>query len=314
MLFPQPSSEMDCNIMVCLDVYRLEAEDLVAKADKARQEHRSAIAAGEEWNRYISCNPLPIPTNDSSVRDFIAAEAATVPESVEEALDRMQAVLTIVQEIDAIRIWQAQLGSDHSTLLQRKEQLLKLVSQISDMSTAWWLHRCDNWMDEDGGIRFEHMLGTCQWGIWLNMHKNPRTKMIEFPTLNFNFEIQKQVALAPVAVRVQILPTIDEFNDVCTNELMAAGPVISVDLLALPPASKPTVRQWVIRCHGPLTHAISKIPYPIPPAGADANTWTTEEDIAPLTVTANVTPKLVQLGQQELQVCAHWSLVSEHIP
>ena len=284
------------------------------KTDQARQKHLNGISAVEEWNRYISCNPLPIPTNDSSLREFLAAEAATVPESVEEAVDRMLAVLSIIQEINAISIWQAQLGNDHSTLLQRKEQLLNLVSQISDMSTARFLHRCDYCADEDGGIRFEHMLGGCQWGIWLNVNKNPRTKMVEFPILNFNFEIQKQVALAPVAVRVQILPTIDEFNDVCTNELMAAGPVISVDLLALPPASKPTVRQWVIRCHGPLTHAISKIPYPIPPAGADANTWTTEEDIAPLTVTANVTPKLVQLGQQELQVCAHWSLVSEHIP
>lgn len=217
-------------------------------------------------------------------------------------MDRMQAVLSIVQEINGISIWLAQLGKDHSTLLQRKEQLLKLVSQISDMATAFFLHRCDYFADEDGGIRFEHMLGACQWGIWLNVNKNPRTKMIEFPNLNLNFEVQKQIALAPVAVRVQILPTIDEFNDVCTNELMAVGPVISVDMLVLPPTSKPTVRQWVIRFHGPLTNAISKIPYPIPPAGADPNTWTTDEDIAPLTVTADVTPKLVQLGQQELQV------------
>lgn len=275
---------------------------MVQAVHEARDDHMNAISAGEEWNRYISCNPLPKPTDESSVGEFLAAEAATVPESVEEAVDRMEAVLSIVKEIDSIIIWQAQLGKDHSKLLERKDQLLKLVSRISDMATAWFLHRCDYFTDDDGGIRFEHKLGDCQWGIWLNVTKNPRTKLVEYPHLNLIFEIQKQVALAPVAIRAQILPTIDEFNDVCTNELMAAGPVISMDLLSLPPACKTTVRQWVIRFHGPLTNTISKIPYPIPPAGADPNTWSSEEDIAPLTITADVTPKLAYLGQQQLQV------------
>jgi cancer susceptibility candidate protein 1 len=289
-------------VQTLIDSRRRKAEHLILAQQGARQDHLSVISAGEQWNRYISCNPLPIPTNDSSLREFLASEAARVPESVEEAVVRMQGALSIIQELNAISIWLEQLGKDHSTLLQRKEQLFKLVSQISDMATAFFLHRCDYFADEDGGIRFEHKMGPCTWGIWLNVHKNPRTKMVEFPRLNINFEIQKQVALAPVAIRVQILPTVEEFNDVCMNELMAVGPVISLDLLALPPTSKPTVRQWVIRLHGPLTNAISKIPYPIPPAGADPYTWTSDEDIAPLTVTVDVKPKLVQLVQQDLQV------------
>ena len=38
----------------------------------------------------------------------------------------------------------------------------------------------------------------------------------------------------------------DEFFATCTNELMAVGGVIYVDLLALPPPSK-VIRNWVLR-------------------------------------------------------------------
>jgi cancer susceptibility candidate protein 1 len=281
---------------------RLEAEDLVADIIEARHSHLQFEGEIEEWDRYISCNPLPKPMDESSLSDYLVAEALAVPESVEEALARMQAAITVIREIDSVNVWLTQLGKDKVALLKHKRGLMKLVSHISDMATAWFLHRCDNYADEEGGIRFEHILNDCHWGIWLNVNKNPRTKMVEFPILHLNVEIQKQVALAPVAIRVQLLPIVDEYNDVCTNELMAIGPVMAVDLLTLPPSSKPTVRQWVIRFHGPLTHSISKIPYPIPPAGADPNTWTSDEDIAPLTVTADVEPKMMQFGDQEPQV------------
>jgi len=42
------------------------------------------------------------------------------------------------------------------------------------------------------------------------------------------------------------LPTQDEFFAACTNDLMAVGGVLYVDLLALPPPSKP-VNAWVLR-------------------------------------------------------------------
>lgn len=280
----------------------MEVEDLFREKSDAQEANLDSEAETKEWDRYISCNPLPKPTDESSISDYLAAEAATVPQSVEEAVSRMQAAMTVIREIESVNIWMTQLGRDKTSLLKQKRQLLKLVSHISDMATAWFLHRCDYFADEDGGIKFEHILTDCQWGIWLNVNKNPRTKMVEFPVLNFTLEIQKQVALAPVAIRVQLLPIIDEFNDVCTNELMAVGPIMTVDQLTLPPSSKPTVRQWIIRFHGPLTQSISKIPYPIPPTGADPNTWTSDEDVAPLTVTADVAPKLVQLGEQEPQV------------
>ena len=49
---------------------------------------------------------------------------------------------------------------------------------------------------------------------------------------------------------------------------MAVGGVFTVDLLALPPQPK-KVSGWTLRQVTPLASCLSKLPYPIPPAGGD---------------------------------------------
>lgn len=236
------------------------------------------------------------------MNDFVAAEAASVPSSVNEALSRMQAALTIIHEIDKSSIMLIQSGSDVETLSKYKVKLYSMISSISDMMTAWFLHHCDYFADEEGGVRHEETVEACKWGLWLNINKNPRLKLLEFPVLGCSLEIVKQLALAPIAIRAQRLPTCEEHNSVCTNELIAVGPVMTFELLTLPPPSKATLNQWVMRMHSPLTNSINKIPYPVPPAGADPNTWTADEDVPPLTITVSGVPAIVQLSDDPLQV------------
>jgi hypothetical protein len=44
----------------------------------------------------------------------------------------------------------------------------------------------------------------CSWGMWVNTSKNPRFKLIEMPQLQLSIEIPKSIALANVALRVQV--------------------------------------------------------------------------------------------------------------
>ncbi len=116
-----------------------------------------------------------------------------------------------------------------------------------------------------------------------------------------------QVALANITLRVVVTEK-DEFFSRSRNEYMAVGGVMYVDLLALPPPAK-HVRQWVLRqvrrfggrpsaealpaslsqagtlspCQvTPLATSVQRIPYPIPPAGADPLTYRSEEEPPPL--------------------------------
>lgn len=46
--------------------------------------------------------------------------------------------------------------------------------------------------------------GVLQWGLWVNTQKNPRFKSVEMSGLGIAVEIPKQLALASIALRVQV--------------------------------------------------------------------------------------------------------------
>ena len=61
------------------------------------------------------------------------------------------------------------------------------------------------------------------------------------------------------------------------------------------------VRTWTLRQVTPLAAAVQRVPYPIPPAGADPLTWQSEEDPPPLGFTYPLPPDTLLL-QEPLQV------------
>nr|ACN22074.1 inner dynein arm I1 intermediate chain IC97 [Chlamydomonas reinhardtii]ACN22075.1 inner dynein arm I1 intermediate chain IC97 [Chlamydomonas reinhardtii] len=147
--------------------------------------------------------------------------------------------------------------------------------------------------------------GAFKWGVWVNTAKNPRLKAVEMPQLGVTLEIPKQIALANIALRVQQRsgPGVDEYFSRCANAWMAVGGLLAVDLLAMPPGAK-KVRGWTLRQVTPLALNVQRVPYPIPPAGADPATWASEEEPPPLGVTAPLPPDVVLL-EDPLQV-AWW--------
>lgn len=101
---------------------------------------------------------------------------------------------------------------------------------------------------------------------------------------------------------VQLIKPTEPYFRLCTNEMMAVGTFLHVDLLMQPPACKHTVGQWAMRTHGPLTYRLQKLNYPIPPAGADPATYKSEEEVQPLGFRLPVPAKLVPLAGLPIQV------------
>jgi cancer susceptibility candidate protein 1 len=62
----------------------------------------------------------------------------------------------------------------------------------------------DEYADDKGDVLLTAQQGPLQWGLWVNTHKNPRFKLIDFSGLGMTVEIPKQLALASVALRVQV--------------------------------------------------------------------------------------------------------------
>ncbi|KAG2486777.1 hypothetical protein HYH03_014576 [Edaphochlamys debaryana] len=177
-----------------------------------------------------------------------------------------------------------------------------VIATRLDRLTAVVLHHCDEYANDKNEIQLGTTAGSFKWGVWVNTAKNPRLKVVEMPQLGVTLDIPKQIALANVALRVQHRsgPGSDETFTRCANHWMAVGGVLSVDLLALPPGAK-KVRGWTLRQVTPLASNVQRVPYPIPPAGADPLTWQSEEEPPPLGVTAPLPPEVVLL-QDPLQV------------
>eukprot|EP00198_Chlamydomonas_reinhardtii_P003323 XP_001692659.1 flagellar associated protein [Chlamydomonas reinhardtii] len=152
--------------------------------------------------------------------------------------------------------WAEALESDLRTLYG-------IVNARIDRLTAAVLHHCDEYANDKNEIQLGHA--------------------VEMPQLGVTLEIPKQIALANIALRVQQRsgPGVDEYFSRCANAWMAVGGLLAVDLLAMPPGAK-KVRGWTLRQVTPLALNVQRVPYPIPPAGADPATWASEEEPPPL--------------------------------
>eukprot|EP00798_Chlamydomonas_sp_ICE-L_P022454 gene22454-29569_t len=143
-------------------------------------------------------------------------------------------------------------------------------------------------------------MGAFQWSLWVNTTKNPRTKTVEMVHLNLVVDIPKSIALANIGMRIQHR-TEDEYFTRCTNEFMAVGGVLYAELVSLPPPAR-KVKSWMLRQVTPLAFNTQRIPYPIPPAGADPATYRLEEEPPPLGFTFPFTPNMLLLDSPGVKV------------
>jgi hypothetical protein len=68
------------------------------------------------------------------------------------------------------------------------------------------VQRADEYADPKGDVLLTAQQGLLQWGLWVNTQKNPRFKLVELSGLGMTVEIPKQLALANIALRVQVMP------------------------------------------------------------------------------------------------------------
>jgi cancer susceptibility candidate protein 1 len=266
--------------------------------------NQQAVDNKNSWARYTSCVPHPDPKISSQIQDYIILKTERKVESLADTLQCVEDTLAVIDESTAVAVKAIQRNQldEVKRIEEFRVQLFQLISQQIDAFTIWFLSYSDRFASVEGDIKRELSLGRVSWAVWLNINKNPRLKAIEFPRIGFQLDIHKQLALAPIAVRAVLLNSAEEYFQSCKNQWYAVGPVILVDLLMLPLMARATANEWTFRPQGPLSAKLQRLPYPIPPVGADPSTWQSDDEIPPLGFNTEIEPNLAHLAGESIQV------------
>ena len=277
--------------------HRTEAKNLCAASIHDADERGA-------WERYISCVPRPDPRVASQVADYLTLQRAHSHETVEDTLRDVLDALAVIDETGAVTLQAAQRddGAELARLRACKADLFGLIAEQLDAFTLWFLNHCDRFASVEGDVKREASAGRARWAVWLNVNKNPRLKSVEFPRFGLQLDIHKQLALAPIAIRAHLLDAAIKFAECSGGEWYPVGPILTVELLALPAMAKPTANEWTMRLQGAQANRLHRLPYPIPPAGGDAGNWQSDDDVPAIGFNTDITPALVEMAGTSLQV------------
>ena len=176
---------------------------------EARKKHASKIEEAASWERYVSCRPLPDPRNMVDMNDYVLAMRTQTVESVQLSMKHMEDAASVIFEVETVSNTARMHDDDEAVAVLAKHftALNGVITKLADEMTAWFLHHSDYFADAETNVKNEQSKDGIKWGAWLNINKNPRLKQVDFPSINVHMDIQKQLALAPIAIRVQVRST-----------------------------------------------------------------------------------------------------------
>ncbi|MEW5320511.1 MAG: hypothetical protein WDW38_011579 [Sanguina aurantia] len=265
-----------------LDQEKHELASLMGQHGLERATAAAARQQARDWERYLSCTYVPNPGQRVAMSDFVRSMHEAKDSQLTETLEACAQCYKVIDETTMLRLEAVQRGDMGTAAMLEKDvaEFHAIVGERIDRVTAHALQHADEHANEKNEVQLGCQLQGLQWGLWVNTSKNLRLKSVEMPQLRMMIDIPKTIGVANIAIRVEHRNH-NEFERLSSNELMPVGGILYVDLLALPPPAK-KIKAWVLRQVTPLSHAVSRIPYPIPPAGSDYATWRSEEEVPPL--------------------------------
>ena len=262
-----------------------------ARAHCLREEKR-------EWERYLQCTSLPNPMIPREMNDYINAECAESHRDLKSALEACENARRVREEVNDLRRDALEGGhcDEACRLLADLSRLHELVDGILQNLVCHLLQTCDEHVNDRGDVQVSQQSSSFKFGIWFNVNKNPRLKVVDFHEICASVEIPKQLTLASVSLMLCGC-AYDEFSLDCQNDLMAVGGVWRAQLFTMPPVSK-IVNKWTIRQINPSDNSLRPLPYPLLPAGADPATYSTDQPSPPITFHIPLCADFIFQGQE----------------
>ena len=268
---------------------------MAAEREKFFEERGKAL----EWETFLECSARPNPQSVAEMNDFFKRFESMEIESLPGTLQLVRDVEIIKEEASKLLLYAKESGeTDFSHFNGEILRLRELLTRMLDQVTAYLLQRAEDFTQEDSQVQVCEQLEHLKLGLWVNIKKNHKLKAIEMPGIGVHADVPKAIALVSAALRLIHLP----YDHLSKNEkgpLKALGGIFTAELLTIPPAPK-TIKQWTMRHVTELTTNVQKLPYPIPPAGADPLTYRAElmkngEPVPPITFTYKLPESILVL-------------------
>ncbi|KAJ3366849.1 Protein casc1 [Kappamyces sp. JEL0680] len=260
---------------------RLADEERAREEERLRKEKEAAdlklkeqtTAFFAQWSRFLECSLLPSPKIERDLNTYLMLWA---DEPLE--FDDIPSLTTMYRQLpNAIQLLQ-QLEIEKAAWLDKDEQeralaihfymvrLVDILNKKWDLTTQQLLQHVDLYPRESTeNFQIEGQEEYYTYGLWANLTKNPRHKVIEFPNGNLSCTVPKPLALENVGIRMIYANDANcgaSFEVQEGSERMShIGGILHLDLMMLPDPPK-KIDSWTIRPILSKDGGIKRLAYP----------------------------------------------------
>ncbi|KAJ8325166.1 hypothetical protein O5D80_006120 [Batrachochytrium dendrobatidis] len=265
-----------------------EALEIQRIVEFKRNELNSILAKIQmeaEWKQFMDCETLPQPKSERDVNTYLglwAEEKISVEEepSLTPLFNQLPNAETLLAQLEKERAF-ARDNRDEKNWVRLDEHmnfLLKILDSKWNCISQQILQHADYfWRDPNENFQLSGKTDNFAYGIWGNLTKNPRHKLIEFTDINLSASLPKPLALSNVSIRMIHMtgpncgvPFENQENE---EHRSFVGGILMLDLAEMPDLPK-TVDTWTIRQILSPDGNLKKLEYPFKKAAAEI----TEED------------------------------------
>jgi cancer susceptibility candidate protein 1 len=212
-----------------------------------------------EWFKYLRCSELPNPLIQADIDTYLGLINSSDDCELAHAVDDLQRMEEMNRELLNLECRSRQIRRHQTAdrFAQYILQLREICKERIDTVTAYILQHVDEFSSTKGNdLVLQRHVHTkdFKYGLWVNLAKNLRVKIVEYPELGMNSDLPKSLALSNIAIRMLHYAQ-DPTVPAKPVKLLAVGGVCFVEILTLPPAAK-LIKGWMLR---PVTHLATQV-------------------------------------------------------
>lgn len=211
----------------------------------------------KDWANYVACGSLPNPKIESDVNTYLALweeEHVAIKEepSLECINSEIAMVGTLLEQLETERSLATDICNTKRVNIVHQQilKLLKILFVKWDITTQKILQHMDYFSREPSeNFQIQANFPNYSFGLWGNLTKNPRHKIIDFAECKMQCSLPKPLVLSNVAIRMlyssgpnSVIP----YEEQRGQKMAIIGGVLDFDLIDLPDLPK-IVEPWIIR-------------------------------------------------------------------
>ncbi|EAY03618.1 hypothetical protein TVAG_161570 [Trichomonas vaginalis G3] len=225
---------------------------------------RADAAKQTDWETYLQCDHSTNPLDKADVNSFITLWREAEDTNMPVLFEHIATVVKLINQLTNLRYTAevAAINEDVTRFSEHINDIRSIISQKIELLTQHHLMFSDKYTGAKSEVLLNAESSGYQYGLWVNLAKNPRIKDVEFNGVSV--EISKPVAMASLAIRIKITPSVTEYP-----KYSLLSPLMSCEFFQLPsPPKRVTtyvLRQSSARSLIPISYPLKSNNSPQPP-------------------------------------------------